>query len=148
MSENEGQPTEVESGVEISPEDEQEDSEFQGNDQGLVERLEQAESKAQEHYDAMMRARAELENVTRRAEKKVEDAHKFALERFAQELLPVIKSVSVVLTILYTHKAILALYFGSVCHIWGYLLLSQVYSGLKIVLRTFAVISTMGIIRS
>lgn len=59
----------------------------------LKQRLADAESKAAEHRDAMLRAKAESDNVRRRSERDVENAHKFALERFAQELLPVIDSV-------------------------------------------------------
>ena len=40
--------------------------------------------------DAAVRAQAEAQNVRRRAEQDVEKAHKFALEKFAKELLPVI----------------------------------------------------------
>ncbi|KZZ47501.1 hypothetical protein A3758_17500, partial [Oleiphilus sp. HI0118] len=40
--------------------------------------------------DATVRAQAEAQNVRRRAEQDVEKAHKFALEKFAKELLPVI----------------------------------------------------------
>jgi len=52
-------------------------------------RLAAAEAKAQEHWDQVLRARAEMDNLRRRAERDVENAHKYALERFAQELLPV-----------------------------------------------------------
>jgi molecular chaperone GrpE len=37
----------------------------------------------------MLRAAAELENVRKRAARDVEQAHKYALEKFALELLPV-----------------------------------------------------------
>jgi len=40
--------------------------------------------------DAAIRAQAEAQNVRRRAEQDVEKAHKFALEKFSKELLPVI----------------------------------------------------------
>lgn len=40
--------------------------------------------------DAAVRAQAEAQNVRRRSEQDVEKAHKFALEKFAKELLPVI----------------------------------------------------------
>lgn len=40
--------------------------------------------------DQAMRAKAEVQNIRRRAEQDVEKAHKFALEKFAKELLPVI----------------------------------------------------------
>ncbi|QZY95783.1 nucleotide exchange factor GrpE [Pantoea dispersa] len=43
--------------------------------------------------DAQLRAQAETENIRRRAEMDVEKAHKFALEKFANELLPVIDSL-------------------------------------------------------
>lgn len=43
--------------------------------------------------DAHLRAQAEIENVRRRTELDVEKAHKFALEKFANELLPVIDSL-------------------------------------------------------
>lgn len=51
--------------------------------------LEDARAKADRHWDQCMRLQAEIENTRRRAERDVEGAHKFALERFAQELLPV-----------------------------------------------------------
>ncbi len=43
--------------------------------------------------DQMIRAQAEAQNVRRRAEQDVEKAHKFALEKFVKELLPVIDSL-------------------------------------------------------
>lgn len=51
--------------------------------------LEEARAKAEQHWDLLLRAQAELENTRRRAEREVENAHKYAIERFAQELLPV-----------------------------------------------------------
>ncbi|MBI3562158.1 MAG: nucleotide exchange factor GrpE [Gammaproteobacteria bacterium] len=59
----------------------------------LQQRLTTAEAKANEHRDAMLRAMAEADNIRRRAERDVENAHKYALERFAQELLPVVDSL-------------------------------------------------------
>lgn len=43
--------------------------------------------------DAQVRAQAEIENIRRRTETDIEKAHKFALEKFANELLPVIDSL-------------------------------------------------------
>lgn len=43
--------------------------------------------------EAQLRAQAEIENIRRRVEQDVEKAHKFALEKFANELLPVIDSL-------------------------------------------------------
>lgn len=43
--------------------------------------------------EAMVRARAEIDNVRKRVEQDVEKAHKFALEKFSAELLPVIDNL-------------------------------------------------------
>jgi len=53
------------------------------------EMLKEAERKAQEHYDAWMYAKAEGENIRRRAVEDVSKAHKFAVERFSNEMLAV-----------------------------------------------------------
>ena len=55
----------------------------------LATLLEQARTKADEHYNQMMRAHAELENLKRRHARDVENAHKFALDKFVAELLGV-----------------------------------------------------------
>lgn len=55
----------------------------------LTEALGAAQAKAEENWDQALRARAELENVQRRLQREVENAHKFGLEKFALELLPV-----------------------------------------------------------
>ena len=55
----------------------------------LEESLKEAERKAQEHYDAWMYAKAESENIRRRGVEDVSKAHKFAVERFANEILAV-----------------------------------------------------------
>jgi molecular chaperone GrpE len=51
--------------------------------------LEDARAKADEHWDQLMRVRAEMENLRKRQARELENAHKFALERFVNELLPV-----------------------------------------------------------
>lgn len=60
--------------------------------------LEEAEAKAKENWDLYLRALAELENVRKRTKKDVENAHKFALERFSRELLAVRDSIEMGLT--------------------------------------------------
>lgn len=55
----------------------------------LEARLAEAQGKAAEHWELVLRSKAELENVQRRAARDLENAHKYALERFALELLPV-----------------------------------------------------------
>ena len=53
------------------------------------DKLAEAQRAASEHLDRALRAQAELENVRRRLERDLQNAHKFALERFVSELLPV-----------------------------------------------------------
>lgn len=48
-----------------------------------------AQAEAAQFKDQYLRAVAELDNVRKRAQRDVEQAHRYALERFAQELLPV-----------------------------------------------------------
>ena len=59
----------------------------------MEEMLKQAELKAQEHYDAWMYAKAEAENIRRRAQDDISKAHKFAVERFSNEMLAVMDSL-------------------------------------------------------
>lgn len=56
-------------------------------------KLAKAEAKADDNWDQLVRVRAEMENIRRRSERDLANAHKFALEKFAQELLPVIDSM-------------------------------------------------------
>ncbi|OIR19895.1 protein GrpE [mine drainage metagenome] len=55
----------------------------------LEDMLKAAELKAQEHYDAWMYAKAEGENIRRRAAEDISKAQKFAVERFSNEMLAV-----------------------------------------------------------
>lgn len=61
------------------------------------ELLKAAELKAAEHHDAWLRAKAETENLRRRAQEDVSKAHKFAAEKFAGELLAVKDSLEAAL---------------------------------------------------
>src|SRR5579872_1138203 len=51
--------------------------------------LAQAEENLKQQRDQFLRAAAELDNVRKRAQRDIESAHRYALERFAAELLPV-----------------------------------------------------------
>lgn len=55
--------------------------------------LADAQAKLAEMQENFLRAKAETENVRRRAQEDNEKAHKFAIERFAEHLLPVIDSL-------------------------------------------------------
>ena len=59
----------------------------------LEKALAASEAKFNEQQDSVLRARAEMENARRRAEAEVDKARKFALERFAGELLDVIDNL-------------------------------------------------------
>lgn len=63
----------------------------------LESALAAAQSEAQTNRDGQLRALAELENVRKRAQRDIENAHRFALERFAGELLPVRDSLELAL---------------------------------------------------
>ncbi len=62
-----------------------------------VELLRIAELKAAEHHDAWLRAKAETENVRRRAQEDIAKASKFAGEKFAGAMLPVKDSLEAAL---------------------------------------------------
>lgn len=65
----------------------------------MEELLKATELKAQEHYDAWMYAKAESENIRRRAHEDTDKARKFALEKFSGELLAVKDSLEAALAI-------------------------------------------------
>ncbi|MDV7403065.1 nucleotide exchange factor GrpE, partial [Arthrospira platensis SPKY1] len=57
--------------------------------EALQRDLEQALARADEHWKLYLSAHAEMDNLRKRVEREVQNAHKFALERFFGELLPV-----------------------------------------------------------
>lgn len=82
IQQDQQQPQEAETAAEVDPRDER------------IAQLEAELAQSQTGVrDAQLRAHAEIENIRRRAEMDVEKAHKFALEKFANELLPVIDSL-------------------------------------------------------
>ena len=58
-----------------------------------------AQTKAQEQYDAFLRAKAETDNTRRRAAEDVTKAHKFGVEKFAEALLAVKDSLDAALVV-------------------------------------------------
>ena len=67
-------------------------SEAEGGDD-VHARLAELEELAEQRRDQLLRAQAELENQRRRFERELESAHKYAMERFAAELLNVCDSL-------------------------------------------------------
>jgi len=61
--------------------------------------LKEAEIKAAEHHDAWIRAKAETENIRKRAQSDVTNAHKYAVENFSTELLTVMDSLEAALAV-------------------------------------------------
>ncbi|NIY48508.1 nucleotide exchange factor GrpE [Cedecea colo] len=69
-------------GVEVDPRDEH-----------IADLTAQLEEVQQRERDSLLRTKAEMENLRRRTELDIEKAHKFALDKFVNELLPVIDSL-------------------------------------------------------
>lgn len=61
--------------------------------EALQAELEAAKAKADENWDKALRIQAEMDNLRKRSEKQVEDAHKYAVKKFVEELLPVADSL-------------------------------------------------------
>ena len=59
----------------------------------VEQELQAALAKASENYDLFLRAKAEADNVRRRAQEDIAKAHKFAIESFAEALVPVMDSL-------------------------------------------------------
>ncbi len=61
--------------------------------QDLARELEELKAKVETLQEQLLRQRAEMDNMRKRARRDVEEAHKYALEKFGNELLPVIDSM-------------------------------------------------------
>ena len=83
----------VEGELETAAELEEKAVEIEAEENSLEKQLEDAKAQAADNLDQLMRTKAEMENIRRRSEKDVSNARKYALEKFAQELLPVIDSM-------------------------------------------------------
>lgn len=59
------------------------------NIEELQQELREAQAKAETNWEKLLRAQAELENQRKRSQRELENAHKYAIERFVTELLPV-----------------------------------------------------------
>jgi len=61
--------------------------------QSLQAELETVRASADKNWDTVLRMKAEADNQRKRSEKQVQDAHKFAVQKFVSELLPVADSL-------------------------------------------------------
>jgi len=59
----------------------------------LEDKLNQIEQKAQEHWDNWLRTKAEFENLQRRSEREIANAHKYSLEKFASDILIIVDNL-------------------------------------------------------
>lgn len=65
----------------------------------LEQLLKESEIRSVEHHDAWMRAKAETENIRKRAQTDVANAHKYAVDSFSSELLTVMDSLEAALAV-------------------------------------------------
>jgi len=63
----------------------------------LEQQLKEAEIRAAEHHDAWLRAKAETENIRKRAQTDIASAHKYAIDNFSVQLLAVMDSLDAAL---------------------------------------------------
>ena len=61
--------------------------------ESVEEQLAQARETITDYWDQMMRLRAEIENNRKRAERDIENAHKYAIKQLVENLLPIIDSM-------------------------------------------------------
>jgi len=68
-------------------------------DDSLEAQLTRAQAKAAENWDHFVRSKAEMDNLRRRNAKDVENAHKYGIEKFANQLLPVVDGMELGLAV-------------------------------------------------
>ena len=66
--------------------------------EALQNQLEKEKEQSQANRDSALRAQAEMENLRKRTVRDIENAHKYALDKFVNELLPVIDSLELGMT--------------------------------------------------
>ncbi len=78
----------------------------------LQEQLKKIQDESKENLDKVVRAQAEMENLRKRTVRDVGNAHKYALERFINELLPILDSLELGLSASANTKNVDELYKG------------------------------------
>lgn len=84
---------ELKEAAEAAAEEEETQTGEHGAEQGEASEFDVLKTQVRELQEQVLRSQAEMQNVRRRAEIDVEKAHKFALEKFVKELLPVADSL-------------------------------------------------------
>ena len=99
MSGQENNNIDTEEITELNPADEAEvktedvENELSGDIETLKSHLEKEKEQAQANLEIALRAQAEMENLRKRTARDIENAHKYALDKFVNELLPVLDSL-------------------------------------------------------
>ena len=91
--ENEAENTIEQPAGSTAVDDSEVDSESTAEDVPEDDQLVQLEAQVEKYKDVALRAEAEMQNLRRRAERDVQNAHKFGTERLLQNLLPVLDSL-------------------------------------------------------
>ena len=65
----------------------------------LAALLKEAELKSVENHDAWLRSKADVENIRKRAQTDVANAHKYAIDKFSTEIIPVMDSLDAALAV-------------------------------------------------
>jgi molecular chaperone GrpE len=89
----------VENTKELDNTIEQEEDALLQAEEDLAGQIKHAQQKAEENWELLLRTKAEMDNLRRRTQKDLENAHKFALEKFVGELLPIIDGMEMGLTV-------------------------------------------------
>lgn len=66
--------------------------------QELMRKLDESEQKTNQYWERILRMQADSDNLSRRMERDVANAHKYALEKFVSDLLPIIDSLELCTT--------------------------------------------------
>jgi molecular chaperone GrpE len=77
----------------ITPEDHESEEQEEPELDPLQQEIESLKQQVKENEDKALRIAAEMDNLRKRTLRDVENAHKFALEKFIKELLPVVDSM-------------------------------------------------------
>jgi len=96
IEEVEDQLTDVQASIaedEVSAETDTEEGTSEITIESLLEQIEALKTSAADSQDKAVRAQAELDNVRKRTSRDIENAHKYALDKFINELLPVLDSM-------------------------------------------------------
>lgn len=76
-------------------------------EEAFLQKIAAAEQKTAEHWERIVRMQAEADNAARRTERDISNAHKYAIEKFVGELLPIVDSLELcVINETSDHKAV------------------------------------------